>query len=258
MCAARAGRDALAHDCLRGAPSSSVCDRLHAYSGTLGRVSENVDHLGSVLDMLPIPPPNPVFWIVQLRCLCVPYGSGPLSLEHAGLSAGLNRPPSGSIYRLRSRALTSSLPKRSASRISCLLLPAIEVMVPPRWNRFCRRFSDHRLPSATWYGSRKTREGNDWLARAIAAPKKKSVSVDSPNGSRREGTATTHRTCNMYFVTPRGAVEIRPCFIVSTAFAVDCLCITSKLRRSFGAARLSSGLEKLAAHLPVQWQHCTG
>mmetsp|Transcript_5128 Transcript_5128/g.10994 ORF Transcript_5128/g.10994 Transcript_5128/m.10994 type:complete len:225 (+) Transcript_5128:796-1470(+) len=223
MCAARAGRDALAHDCLRGAPSSSVCDRLHAYSGTLGRVSENVDHLGSVLDMLPIPPPNPVFWIVQLRCLCVPYGSGPLSLEHAGLSAGLNRPPSGSIYRLRSRALTSSLPKRSASRISCLLLPAIEVMVPPRWNRFCRRFSDHRLPSATWYGSRKTREGNDWLARAIAAPKKKS----------------------------RGAVEIRPCFIVSTAFAVDCLCITSKLRRSFGAARLSSGLEKLAAHLPL-------
>ena len=34
-------------------------------------------------------------------------------------------------------------------------------VVPPRWNRFWRKFSDHRLPSAQWYGAERQIDG--WL-----------------------------------------------------------------------------------------------
>ena len=63
-------------------------------------------------------------------------------------------------HLLRARERASSLPNFSVSIVSIRLLPASEVM-PPFWNRPCRKFSAHMLPSATWYGSRKSRDGNE-------------------------------------------------------------------------------------------------
>lgn len=71
--------------------------------------------------------------IIHLAWSPVPYGSGPLSREHAGLSGGTKRPPSGSMYFERARLCGSVLPYRSTCILSDELRPAWHVVTPPRW-----------------------------------------------------------------------------------------------------------------------------
>jgi len=192
------------------------------YAEIVGRERAYVDHFGAFLLLLPIPSPCPVLSFAHEVCLCVPYGSGPLSREHAGFRGGTKRPPSGSRYLLRARLCMSSLPKRSLSILRIWLRPARHVW-PPRWKRPIKKFSAKRLPSAVWYGSRNSLLGTEELERATAVSPKKLL----------------------------GAVENRPWFMVSTLREVERLCSYSRPCSYFGAFMSSSSLCVLDAHVQL-------
>ena len=120
-----------------------------------------------------------------------------------GLSCGRNRPTGGSRYRDRSRCcgllsgFRSFSKSRTLLRAECDVLPApiaaqafeptrrdrwchrlssgVGAHMPPRWKRSIWKFFDHRLPSDTWYGSRRIFAGSDSFDRLTAFAMKKST-----------------------------------------------------------------------------------